>query len=254
VKEQVEQAEAVAETATAVAPATLPLTQQGQVLALQRTAGNRAVAQMIAQGAAIAREPTTVEKFIREKTTGAEDVTWNAKFDVSFDTEVETPTCWLTINVKLNPDGATDDDLQMAKMRVRSRFSLLWDSKFILHEHRTILSDRDWLLRPEVKFVDSGQHLTITLHKGRGADNRQNWYTESPEYTYAHEISHQMGLLDEYANDSVPDRKVYTDHSLMGDYYTEGMTEASVKLRHGERLASLIGAATDKNLTARSNN
>jgi hypothetical protein len=256
VKEQAEQAEPAAETAgaTAAAPATLPLTQHGQVLALQRTVGNRAVAQMIAEGAAVAREPTTVEKYVREETTGTDNVTWTAKFDVSFDTDVETPTCWLTINAKLvGGAGVTDDDLQMCKMRVRSRFNLLWDSKFILHEHRTILSDRDWLLRPDVKFVDKGQHLTITLHKGRGADNRQNWYTESPEYTYAHEISHQMGLLDEYANDSVPDRKVYTDHSLMGDYYTEGMTEATVKLRHGERLAALIGAATDKNLTARSN-
>ncbi|MDP9256982.1 MAG: hypothetical protein M3Q31_10560, partial [Actinomycetota bacterium] len=69
--------------------------------------------------------------------------------------------------------------------------------------------------------------------------------------TYAHEISHQMGLLDEYANDSVPDRAVYTDNSIMGDYYTEGMAQATAKLRHGERLASLIGAATDKDLKAR---
>jgi hypothetical protein len=61
------------------------------------------------------------------------------------------------------------------------------------------------------------------------------------------------GLLDEYANDSVPDRAVFTDHSIMGDYYTEGMADASAKPRHGERLASLIGAATDKELTARTN-
>jgi hypothetical protein len=256
VKEQATETEAVAEPVATAAPAqaTLPLTRYDQVLALQRTAGNRAVAQMLAHGsgAVLAREDTTtVEEFVRERTTGTDDVTWTARFDVRFDTAVETPTCWLTINVKLNPDGATDDDLQMCKMRVRSRFNLLWDSKFTLHEHRSILSDRDWLLRPEVQFVDKGQHLTVTLHKGKGADNRQNWYTESPEYTYAHEISHQMGLLDEYANDSVPDRKVYTDHSIMGDYYTEGTTEATAKLRHGERLASLIGADTDKNLTAR---
>ncbi len=249
-KEQVRDTEAAVETATP-APVMLPLTQHGQILALQRSAGNRAVARMIAQGSVLARDTTTVEKFVREKTLGADDVTWTARFDVRFDEDASTPTCWLTINVKLNPDGVTDDDLQMCRMRVRSRFNLLWDSKFILHEHRSILSDREWLLRPEVAFVDSGQHLTVTLHKGRGADNRQNWYTESPEYTYAHEISHQMGLLDEYANDSVPDRAVYTDHSIMGDYYTEGMTEAAAKPRHGERLAALIGAATDKNLKSR---
>ena len=37
----------------------------------------------------------------------------------------------------------------------------------------------------------------------------------------------QMGLLDEYNDVTVPDRKVYTDHSIMGDYYSEGMTEAT---------------------------
>jgi hypothetical protein len=242
-----EETEAVAETAAPSAPALAPpVTQHAQILALQRSAGNRAVARLLA------REPTKVTKFVKEETTGAENVTWTAAFDVSFDEEASTPTCWLTIKVRLNPDGGvTQDDVNTTKVRVLSRFNLLWDSKFVLHEHRSILSDRDWLLRPGIEFVDKGQHVTVNLHKGKGADNRQNWYLDSPEYTYAHEISHQMGLLDEYANDSVPSRKVYDDHSIMGDYYTEGMTQATAKLRHGERLASIIGAATDKALTAR---
>jgi hypothetical protein len=235
-REHVEEAEAVAESATA--SPTVPLTQHGQVLALQRTAGNRAVAQMIAQAAAIARETQTVTKYVREESNSTDDTTWTAKYDVSFDEDASTPTCWLTINAKLNPGaGVSQDDVTMTKIRVRSRFNLLWDSKFILHEHRSILSDRDWLLRPEVKFVDSDQHLTINLHAGRGNDDRQNWYMGSPEYVYAHEISHQMGLLDEYASDYAPSRKVYDDHSIMGDYVNEGLQEAEVKLRHGERLA-----------------
>jgi len=251
VKEQVEETEAVADSAVA-APASVPLTQYGQVLALQRSAGNRAVAQMIAQGAAIARDSTTVERYIREESTSTDDTTWTAKYEVSFDTDQSTPTCWLTIKVKLNPGaGVSKDDETQTKIRARSRFSLLWDSEFILHEHRTILSDREWLLRPEVKFVDSGQHLTVNLHAGRGNDDRQNWYMGSPEWVYAHEVSHQMGLLDEYASDSAPKRKVYDDNSIMGDYVNEGMTKAEAKLRHGERLAEMIGKATDKNLKAR---
>ena len=250
-KEQVEETEAAVESAAA-APAAMPLTQYGQVLALQRTAGNRAVAQMIAQGAAIARDTTTVEKYIREESTSTDDTTWTAKYDVSFDTDASTPTCWLTIKVKLNPGaGVSKDDETQTKIRARSRFSLLWDSEFILHEHRTFLSDREWLLRPEVKFVDSGQHLTVNLHAGRGNDDRQNWYMGSPEWVYAHEVSHQMGLLDEYASDSAPKRKVYDDHSIMGDYVNEGMTKSEAKLRHGERIAAMIGAATSKELKAR---
>ena len=46
-----------------------------------------------------------------------------------------------------------------------------------------------------------------------------------------------MGLLDEYASDSAPKRKVYDDNSIMGDYVNEGLNKAEAKLRHGERLA-----------------
>ena len=254
-KEQAEPTEAATDTATAApAAATVPLTRHGQVLALQRAAGNRAVAQMIAQrsGAAVARDTTTVEEYIREESTSTDDTTWTAKFNVRFDEDASPPTCWLTINTKLKPGaGVSEDDVKMTKMRVRSRFNLLWDSKFILREIRTWRSDLDWLLRPSVEFVDSGQHLTVTLHAGRGNDDRQNWYMGSPEYVYAHEVSHQMGLLDEYASDAAPKRKVHTDHSIMGDYVNEGLQEAEAKLRHGERLAALIGADTDKDLKAR---
>ena len=190
-KEAVEQTEAVAEVAASASTTSLPLTQAGRILALQRTAGNRAVAQLLARA-----DTTTVTKHVREETTGAENVNWDASFDVSFDDEASTPTMWLTIKVKLNPDeGITDDQLTHFRIFTRSRFSLMWDSKFIFHEHRTFLSDRDWLVRPEVKFVDSGQHLTVNLHAGRGNDDRQNWYMGSPEWVYAHEVSHQPALL-----------------------------------------------------------
>jgi hypothetical protein len=249
----VQETETVPATATAT-PATVPLTEHGHVLALQRSAGNRAVAQLIAQRATLARDTTTVERYIREESNSTDDTTWTAKFDVRFDEDASTPTCWLTIKVKLSPGaGVSQDDVNITKVRVLSRFNLLWDSKFILHEHRTILADRDWLLRPGIEFVDSGQHLTVNLHAGRGNDDRQNWYMGSPEYVYAHEISHQMGLLDEYASDYAPSRKVYDDHSIMGDYVNEGLAAAEAKLRHGERLASFIGAKTDKNLKARKN-
>ena len=248
-KEAAEQTEAAPEPVAApVGPAALPLTQAARVLALQRSAGNRAVAQLLARA-----DTTTITKHVREETTTAENVNWDASFDVSFDEDASTPTMWLTIKVKLNPeDGITEEQVRDFQINVRSRFSLMWGSKFIFHEHRTWpWSDRDWLVRPQVKFVDSGQHLTVSLHKGKGADNRQNWYIDSPDYTHVHEVSHQMGLLDEYADVSVPNRKVYDDHSIMGDYYKEGMTEATAKARHGERLASIIGPQVDKNLTSK---
>ena len=79
-KEAAEQSDAIAEPGVAPAgPAPLPLSQVGQVLALQRSAGNRAVAQMLARA-----DATTIKKHVREETTGAENVNWDASFDVSF--------------------------------------------------------------------------------------------------------------------------------------------------------------------------
>ena len=246
-KEAAEQVEAVAETAAPQGTAALPFTQADRILALQRSAGNRAVAQLLAR-----KETKTITKHVREETTVADNTNWDASFDVTFDEDASTPTCWLTINVKLKPDdGISEDEVRQHRISVRSRFNLMWDSKFIFHEKRTIWSDRDWLVRPEVKFVDSGQHLTVNLHKGKGSDSRQNWYIGSPDYTHVHEVSHQMGLLDEYADVATPKREVHTDHSIMGDYYNEGMTEATAKARHGDRLASIIGPQVDKKLTSR---
>ena len=249
-KEQVEETEAVAESATA-APATIPLTQYGHVLALQRTAGNRAVAHMIAQGAAIARDTTTVEKYIREESNSTDDTTWTAKFDVTFDEDASTPTCWLN-----------QHQAQSRRRRQQRRRHADQDPRPLalqpavgleVHPPRAPHDPLGPRLAAAARgqVVDSGQHLTVNLHAGRGNDDRQNWYMGSPEYVYAHEISHQMGLLDEYASDSAPKRKVYDDHSIMGDYVKEGLQEAEAKLRHGERLAAMIGAATDKDLKAR---
>ncbi len=55
------------------------------------------------------------------------------------------------------------------------------------------------------------------------------------EVEHAHEVSHQMGLLDEYEDIHVKDRKTHTDHSLMGDYANEGIDKVTLAPRHGER-------------------
>jgi hypothetical protein len=242
------------------APVEAPSPAAAHVLGLQRAVGNRAVAQML-----LAREKQTISKDVKEVTTGMDNVTWTASFDVDFDEDHKT--CWATIKVRLNPDaGISEDDINYTKIGVISRFGLLWGSKFTFHEHRTVWADRDWLFRPGIEFVDSGQHLTVNLHAGAGKTNRQTWYLTLPKYNedktkeipvgyaeleHAHELSHQMGLLDEYEDISVPDRKTYKDHSLMGDYANEGFRDAAVQLRHGERMASIIGSQTGKSLTAR---
>jgi hypothetical protein len=44
---------------------------------------------------------------------------------------------------------------------------------------------------------------------------------------------------------------VFTDNSIMGDYYKEGIDKAEVKARHGTRLAQVIGKALGKELKAK---
>jgi hypothetical protein len=57
--------------------------------------------------------------------------------------------------------------------------------------------------------------------------------TQEQDITMAHESSHMiLGASDEYANAKVPARTLHTDHSLMGNYYTEGIAAAEIKARH----------------------
>jgi len=280
-------------TTPAAAPAFVPAAAAAlpeRLLALQRAAGNRAVSRIVAANAAgtqmpgagnralaraiasaapaivVARDTTTVKEWVREKTVLADDIQYTASFDVDFNDD--TKECWATIKIKLVADGGiSDDDIEWTKVGVISRFALLWDSRFSFHEHRTILADRDWLFRPKIEFVDSGEHEVVHLHPGKGQSNRQNWYLMKPEYNatdpsksvpafyaeveHAHEVSHQMGLLDEYEEARVPDRKTYQDHSLMGDYANEGYDKVMLQPRHGERMAKIIGKATGKDLRSR---
>jgi hypothetical protein len=41
-----------------------------------------------------------------------------------------------------------------------------------------------------------------------------------------------LGASDEYANAKVAGRVIHTDHSLMGNYYSEGIAAAEIKARH----------------------
>ena len=60
--------------------------------------------------------------------------------------------------------------------------------------------------------------------------------------TLGHESAHLiLGLSDEYANASVPSRTIYTDNSLLGNYYNEGMHTAKLKVRHFQHLVDYIG-------------
>jgi hypothetical protein len=249
---------------SARAVAAHPVGSPARMIALNQAVGNRALARLVhrVSGAQsmrrLQRAPVQVNENVYEKTdsTRAESVSWRARYQV----ELTDGKCVATIKVRLNPDaGVTDDEVKRVKSAVPSAFAGYFSGKFLLYEPGLIedLWDDKWVLVVGVQFVDSGEHLTVALHKGKGADSRQSWYVDTPTITKCHELGHQLGLLDEYVEAGVVPRKdatapgVFTDHSLMGDYYAEGVDKAEVKARHGTRLAQVIGKAVGKELKAK---
>lgn len=99
----------------------------------------------------------------------------------------------------------------------------------------------------------SGADLNIKLYKGSGTNTLSKWYVDSLEgITRAHELGHALGLKDEYVSSKAENRQtrlspgVYEDNSLMGDYKTEGVEKAEVKIRHGDVLADDISKVTGR--------
>lgn len=62
-----------------------------------------------------------------------------------------------------------------------------------------------------------------------------------PDVFLAHEGAHLLlGADDEYGDPEVFRRTIYTDNSLMGNFYREGLEAAEIKKRHFEFLVPLL--------------
>jgi hypothetical protein len=152
------------------------------------------------------------------------------------------------------PDqNVTPAQVAQVKTETSDAFERFWDNKFFFDDTR---SGERFFLRVRVVYVDTGGHVRIRLRSGAGRDNQTTWFVDSIPTDRAHELSHQLGLLDEYIDARVTRRRnatatgVFQDHSLMGNYYTEGIAHAEVKLRHGQQLAAAIGRTTGRRLQA----
>ncbi len=215
-----------------------------RVLALQRTAGNRATAHAVGLMRA-AREVTV--------TRSDGPYGWTANFAA----DLTGSECVITIRAKIARDAdVTEAEETAVKAQTRAEFLRIWDSRFVFVDDGWFWDD-EYLVRVRVEYVDTDEHVVIALHAGSGHDNRRNWYVASTATDRAHELGHQLGLLDEYIDAAVPNRRdasapgVHQDHSIMGNYYDEGTAQAEAKLRHGQSIAAEVGRVHGKTLTVR---
>ena len=83
----------------------------------------------------------------------------------------------------------------------------------------------------------------MTQAGGKLFELGQDGETALPAITPSHEFGHCMlGASDEYANPALPDRKISNDHSIMGNFYTQGIDKAEYKVRHFAHILKEVAA------------
>lgn len=83
----------------------------------------------------------------------------------------------------------------------------------------------------------------MTQAGGKLYELGQTTETTLPPITVAHEFGHcLLGASDEYANAAVPGRTLTNDHSIMANYYTQGVAQAEFKVRHFDHILKTVAA------------
>jgi len=147
---------------------------------------------------------------------------WRYGYDV---TEVNGVT---HVNIKVHLDGAANGIPAEDLARVRANTTAGVDAHYNWQHQISNAQGGSNRLHVEVEFVDApgAAHLKVEVHPGDGGANLSNWYVDGHSTTHAHELGHQMGLLDEYVDAAVPNRATAgapgtsNDGSLMGNYWT----------------------------------
>jgi hypothetical protein len=201
---------------------------------------------------ALLREPTDVSFRVGEEHPDY-PYDWNARFAA----EVTGGALVLTIRAKLEPArDVTDEEWDAVMKQAEPEFRRVWDNKFLVSEDG---GKTELPVRVKLEWVAQKAHLVASLQRGSREDNRRNWFVSSPAIHRAHELGHQLGLLDEKIDPKFPNRKdakspgAFQDNSIMGDYMTEGIKTATVKLRHGQKIIDEVNKALKKKFTIRLN-
>lgn len=157
---------------------------------------------------------------------------WTAKYDIELLNESNTVR--VTCNVNFDPaQGVSEEKIKEIEAQTSAIVESIWSNQYGLKEKNAADNAKIYTIDVDVRFTDA-RHADqiVNVLPGDGRDNMTNWYADSDAQTRAHEFGHMLGQVDEYYDPTSPNRVVYTDNSIMGNYYVEGMDTASAKPRH----------------------
>ena len=158
----------------------------------------------------------------------------------NYDVKITGGKVAIGVGIKLNPQAG------VSKKQVRSVKDVSQKNFMKYYNNRFKLVTKGQAPQPMGVKLSWGKGSPVALHKGAGRDDAANWYVRSEPIVRAHEIGHLLGLTDEYADVKAPERNVKTDHSLMGNFYAEGISKARLKRRHGNHIARDVSKASGR--------
>ncbi|HEY7071930.1 MAG TPA: hypothetical protein VH479_17525 [Acidimicrobiales bacterium] len=233
-----------------------PATASSVIERLQRTAGNRAVQRAMGPPVVVSRADDTTTTSISETTDTGNKYTQ----DLVLNKTKATIQVQLGINWVKAGTWASDADFKAFVQAVKNAAYSYLDNKFKIvcspAGAAAALGLPDIELPISFVLYDYATGYTIQAHGGAPGGRsamaqaggnvyeQQTDGTKEIPITFAHEFGHAaLGASDEYANPAVPGRVLTNDHSIMANYYQQGIPQAQFKARHFQHLVAEVAKA-----------
>jgi hypothetical protein len=247
-------------------PAAAPESAWESILVLQRSAGNAAVARMVGGRAAARRvparqrlgsaRPTALQRqdVVTSKVTETTDTGNVYNQELSVDKTKHRVQVQLAINWVKSGTWDSDETFWKFVRKIKTAVYGYVDNKFKMVVTPDAGSAVDFPIDFLLYDMNDGfkiecfgkQHggSEMTTDGGKLFELGQASETELPAITAAHEFGHALlGASDEYANPKVPGRTLTNDHSIMANYYAQGVDKAEFKARHFQHLVAEVAKA-----------
>jgi hypothetical protein len=223
-------------------------------LTLQRVIGNEAVGRMIQTTGTVQRDDDMTRTPISQTTDTGNKYTQ----DLLLNKTKARITISLGVNWVKKGTWANDEAYERFIRRVKTAAYSYLDNKFKVVCRPTAEGAGPATIELPIDFLiyDTPSGYQIEVHGGTpgGGSSMSTTGGEVYEYrsddsaeidiTYAHEFGHAiLGASDEYANPSVPGRVLTNDHSIMANYYAQGIDQAEFKARHFQHIVTAVAGA-----------